>query len=72
MTSRVVHLDQKNWIELARGYYRRAPNLHKIAKNVVEKSESGQAIFPLSVTHFDETQEQRTTGNIPDEGNIFS
>ena len=51
----VVHLDQKNWIELARGYYGRAPDLQKIAQNVVKKSESGQAIFPLSIAHFDET-----------------
>lgn len=55
MHPRVIHLDQKNWIELARGYYRRAPSLHRIAQNVVEKSQSGQAIFPLSLTHLDET-----------------
>jgi hypothetical protein len=55
MHPRVVHLDEKNWIELARGYYRRAPGLHEIAQNVVEKSECGQAIFPLSITHFVET-----------------
>jgi len=51
----VVHLDQKNWIELARGYYGRTPDLQRIAQKVDEKSQSGQAIFPLSITHFDET-----------------
>jgi hypothetical protein len=55
MLSRIVHLDQKNWIELARGYYRRAPDLQKIAEYAIRTSESGEAIFPLSVTHFDET-----------------
>lgn len=53
--SRIVYLDQKNWIELARGYYHRTPAIQKIAQIVVKKSESGQAIFPLSLTHFDET-----------------
>ena len=51
----VVHLDQKDWIELARGYYGRDREFEEIAQNVVEKSESGLAIFPLSITHFDET-----------------
>ena len=55
MPSRVVHLDQWNWIELARGYYGRAPDLQKVAQIVVKKSESGQVIFPLSLTHLDET-----------------
>jgi hypothetical protein len=55
MSSRVIHLDQKNWIELARGYYGRDPGLQKIAQNVVKKSEFGEAIFPLSIAHFDET-----------------
>lgn len=39
----------------SRGYYGRAPEFHEIAQKVVEKSQSGQAIFPLSITHFDET-----------------
>jgi hypothetical protein len=51
----VIHLDTKDWIELARGYYRRAPDLQRIAQEVVEKSQSNQAIFPLSITHFSET-----------------
>jgi len=54
-SKQVVHLDTKDWIELARGYYGRVPDLQRIARKVVEKSESGQAIFPLSITHFDET-----------------
>lgn len=55
MPSAVAHLDQWNWIELARGYYGRAPGLQKVAQIVVKKSESGHVIFPLSLIHFDET-----------------
>jgi hypothetical protein len=51
----VIHLDTKDWIELARGYYGRVPGFQKIAKLVIEKSESGQAIFPISLIHFIET-----------------
>jgi hypothetical protein len=50
----VIHLDMKDWIELARGYYGRAPDLQKIARQVRKKSESGKSIFPLSITHIDE------------------
>jgi hypothetical protein len=55
MPSKVVHLDQKNWIELARGYHGWAPDLRKVAQNVIKKSEYGEAIFPLSIAHLDET-----------------
>jgi hypothetical protein len=51
----VIHLDTKDWIELARGYYGRVLDFQKIAKLVIDKSESGQAIFPLSLIHFIET-----------------
>jgi hypothetical protein len=50
----VIHLDTKDWIELARGYYGRAPDLQKIAQQVRKKSESGESIFPLCITHIDE------------------
>jgi hypothetical protein len=50
----VIHLDTKDWIGLARGYYGRAPDLQKIAQQVREKSESGELIFPLCITHIDE------------------
>lgn len=51
----VIHLDTKDWIELARGHYGKAPEFQEIAQIVLEKSKSGQAIFPLSVIHFIET-----------------
>src|SRR5262249_52452899 len=51
----VIHLDQKDWIGLARGHYGKDPELASISKEVVRASETGKAIFPLSVTHFDET-----------------
>jgi hypothetical protein len=51
----IIHLDTKDWIQLAQGYYGLTPELLRIAQNAVEKSESGRAIFPLSITHFDET-----------------
>jgi len=55
MVSKIVHLDQKNWIELARGYYGKAPEFRKIAQEVFHRSQSGQMIFPLSITHLSET-----------------
>jgi len=51
----VIHLDTKDWIELARGYYGRAPGLQSTAKLILARAESGKAIFPLSLVHFIET-----------------
>lgn len=51
----MIHLDTKDWIELARGYHGLAPDLQETARYVLKQSESGEAVFPLSITHFDET-----------------
>jgi len=53
--TKVVYLDTKDWIELARGYYEKSQGFQKIAQIVVDKSGAGQAIFPLSIIHFSET-----------------
>jgi hypothetical protein len=58
----VIHLDTKDWIGLARGYYGRALELQKTAKMVLDISESGQAIFPLSLVHFIETVKNQNPG----------
>ncbi len=50
-----IHLDQKDWISLARRYYGVEPDPDNVAKQVVEASSAEKAIFPLSITHFDET-----------------
>jgi hypothetical protein len=55
MPSKIIHLDQKDWIDLARGYNDQAPEHRKIARIVVSKADSGEAIFPLSLIHFSET-----------------
>jgi hypothetical protein len=51
----VIHLDTKDWISLAKGYYDQAHELQKIVENAIRKSELGRVIFPLSLMHFDET-----------------
>ncbi len=51
----IVHLDQKDWIALGRGYYGLDSEVESVAKLVVRASETEKAIFPLSVIHLDET-----------------
>jgi hypothetical protein len=53
--AQIVHLDTKDWIELARGYYAFAPEFEEIAKIAIERSNSGRTIFPISLVHFLET-----------------
>src|SRR3989442_222343 len=50
----IVSLDQKDWIGLARGYYGVDPNHADIARIIVQVTQSGTAVLPLSVTHLDE------------------
>jgi hypothetical protein len=50
-----IFLDQKDWIDLARGYYRRSEGLEDFARYALKLSESCEAVFPLSITHFGET-----------------
>jgi hypothetical protein len=52
---RIVFLDTNNWIELARGYHGRAPQLKTIVRGVSAASESGKVLFPISIVQFDET-----------------
>jgi hypothetical protein len=51
----IIHLDQKDWIGLARRYHGIDPDPENIAEQVVGVSDAEKAIFPLSITHFDET-----------------
>ena len=53
--SQVIYIDTKDWIELSRGYNGKSPEFQKIAQVVVDKSKSGEAIFPLSFIHLSET-----------------
>jgi len=55
-TSKVIYLDQKDWIDIARIYYGESSGQEmKLVEKVLEASEKGQAIFPLSISHLDET-----------------
>jgi hypothetical protein len=54
----IIHLDQKDWIGLARRYYGVDPDPENVAKQVVQVSDAEKAIFPLSITHFDETMKR--------------
>ncbi len=51
----IIHLDQKDWIGLARGYYGVDQRLEKVANQVVQAGDSEKAIFPLSIINLDET-----------------
>jgi hypothetical protein len=52
---KIVYLDQKDWIFLAKGYYDKSlkPNT-EVCSLVLKASEEG-VIFPLSIIHFQET-----------------
>ncbi len=52
---KIVFLDTNKWIELARGYHGKAPQLKAIVRGVTKTSESGRALFPISLVQFDET-----------------
>jgi hypothetical protein len=51
----IVHLDEKDWIELSRGYYGIDPSFTSASEAVVRAAEIGRAMFPLSIVHFSET-----------------
>jgi len=52
----VVYLDQKDWIYLARQYYDQSLTASKdLSNTVIRAADTGSAIFPLSIVHFDET-----------------
>ncbi len=54
----IIHLDQKDWIGLARGYYGVDQRLEKVANQVVQAADSEKAIFPLSIINLDETNKR--------------
>lgn len=54
--SKIIYLDQKCWINIAKLYYNNKSEIGKnLVKKILEVSETGEAIFPLSMTHLDET-----------------
>ncbi len=51
-----VYLDQKDWIELARGYHEKENSERKkIANYILKLADSNKYIFPISFTHLIET-----------------
>lgn len=58
-----VYLDQNAWIELGRTYHNRSDNHKKALEAIIEASNSGTAIFPLSMVHFIETSKRRNDGS---------
>lgn len=53
---KVVYLDQKCWIDLARLYYhKQTEEENKLVKKILEASEKYKVIFPLSISHLEET-----------------
>ncbi|MCJ7816961.1 MAG: hypothetical protein MUP55_03845, partial [Candidatus Aenigmarchaeota archaeon] len=57
MAQKIVYLDQNKWIELSKAYYgiESNPDIKRACTIVIKASESGKAIFPLSVAHLEET-----------------
>jgi len=55
-TTKIVYLDQKCWIDIAKLYYGQPTNEQKeLVEKIFQSSERGQLIFPLSISHFEET-----------------
>jgi hypothetical protein len=53
---KVVYLDQKCWIDIAKLYFgEMSEQDSNLVKKLLEASEKGQMIFPLSLSHIDET-----------------
>jgi hypothetical protein len=53
---KVIYLDQNCWIEIAKRYYGKSTRLEKkLVDNIFLASERRQAIFPLSISHLEET-----------------
>ena len=54
--TKLVYLDQKDWITLSRGYYgRSSETIRRVTNLVLKASDKETAIFPLSLVHLDET-----------------
>jgi hypothetical protein len=55
-STKIVYLDQKGWIDLAKIYYGKSLDTEKIVlEQIVQASDSGTAIFPISIVNFSET-----------------
>lgn len=55
-TTKVIYLDQKDWIDIARIYYGEpSEQERKLVEKILEASEKRQVVFPLSISHLDET-----------------
>jgi hypothetical protein len=55
-TPKVIYLDQKCWIDIAKIYYDESSySERELVKKFFDASETGQVIFPLSIAHLDET-----------------
>jgi hypothetical protein len=54
-SSRIVYLDQNAWIELAKLYYGHPSDIDKkLLQTILESSNSGTAVFPISLIHLSE------------------
>ena len=54
--TKIVYLDQKCWIDIAKLYYGQPTKEEKeLVGKIFQSSEKGQLIFPLSISHFEET-----------------
>jgi hypothetical protein len=52
----VIYLDQKCWIELAKMYYgEQSEQESELVEKILEGSEKNEIIFPLSISHLEET-----------------
>lgn len=55
-STKIVYLDQKGWIDLAKIYYGNPSNNEKrVLEKILQASDSGNAIFPISLVNFSET-----------------
>jgi len=65
---KVIYLDQKCWIDIAKIYYGESSDEEKeIIQKFLDASKSGQAIFPLSLSHVEETnriRDKKRKGNL--------
>jgi hypothetical protein len=54
--TKYIYLDQNHWVNLAKTFAGKNDNYKEVAEKIIEKSESGEWIFPLSIIHFMETE----------------
>lgn len=53
---KVIYLDQKCWIDIAKEYYSEPSRQEReLVQKIIEASRENRAIFPLSISHLDET-----------------